>query len=142
MHARYFSQVPEWKLSRYQTYMLLTKENPIQLGKPEGRPIPDDVDQTRSRLYTQVLYLMNKWKVPPELVINMDETSIRTVPQMRRSWSAKHRTCKLVFHKQFVTCCMSITASGLALPLQIIWHGKTKRCEGPELEFVKPMAIL
>lgn len=136
--ARHFSGLPEWKLSRYQTYALLYKGGAqyFQKCRTATRTPPHNLSELRRELHDQITYLMWKFQIPLAAVVNLDETSVRVVPGMTRDWSAKNHACVLTFHKSFVTMLMGITADGGVLPCQVVWKGKSGRAEGPRTERV------
>lgn len=136
--SRHFSALPEWKLSRYQTYALLYKGGPqyYQKCRTASRTPPHNLAELRRELHDQITYLMWKLQIPLAAVVNLDETSVRVVPGITRDWSAKKHACVLTFHKSFVTMLLGVTADGGVLPCQVVWKGKTSRAEGPRTERV------
>ena len=76
-------------------------------------------------------------EIPPELIINWDQTGIRLVPSS--SWTIKQRGDKRVEmvdqnDKHQITAVFYGSLQGDFLPVQVIYKGKTTRCH-PNFEF-------
>lgn len=70
-------------------------------------------------------------KIPPELVINMDQTGIKVIPASE--WTQEERGSARVEvagigDKRQITVTLAGTLSGRLLPFQVLYEGKTARC--------------
>ena len=70
-------------------------------------------------------------EIPPELIINWDQTGIKIVPVS--SWTMEKRGAKRVAiagvgDKRQITAIFAVTLVGDCLPFQIIYQGKTSGC--------------
>ena len=80
---------------------------------------------------------MDLEEIPPELIINWDQTAIHYVPVS--SWSMEVEGSKQVEvvgkdNKRQITACFAGSMAGDFLPLQLVYEGKTARCL-PRVEF-------
>ena len=69
--------------------------------------------------------------VPPELIINWDQTPINVCPTTNWTMAqvgSKRVEVAALNDKRQVTCTLGITMSGEFLPPQILYQGKTERC--------------
>ena len=69
--------------------------------------------------------------IPPDLIINWDQTAIKYVPVS--SWTQEQKGSKKVEitgidDKWQITATLTISASGRLLSAQIIYEGKTPAC--------------
>ena len=76
-------------------------------------------------------------EIPPELILNWDQTGIRLVPSS--SWTMEKRGVKRVEmvgqnDKRQITAVFCGSLQGDFLPVQVIYKGKTTRCH-PHFEF-------
>lgn len=76
-------------------------------------------------------------EIPPELILNWDQTGIRLVPSS--SWTMEQRGVKRVEmvgqnDKRLITAVFCGSIQGDFLPVQVIYKGKTVRCH-PHFEF-------
>ena len=70
-------------------------------------------------------------KIPPELVLNWDQTGIKLVPSA--SWTMHERGSRRVelmdiIDKRQITAVFCGSLIGAFLPIQLIYKGKTDRC--------------
>jgi hypothetical protein len=80
-------------------------------------------------------YLINVHNIPPQLVVNTDQTSIHLVPTGgARTWEtkdSKHVNVHEVEDKRQITVRVSSATTGEVLPFQIIFQGLTSRSLPP-----------
>ena len=75
--------------------------------------------------------------IPPEMVLNWDQTGLRIIPS--KSWTMEKRgshrvELKGIDDKRQITATLCGTSTGVFLPPQIIYQGKTNRCH-PTIKF-------
>lgn len=78
----------------------------------------------------RVSLLVAEFKIPPNLLINMDESGLNFLPVHKRTYDKKGSTSvllKFCDDKRQVTIGVSGTSNGIVLPPQIIFKGKTRR---------------
>ena len=80
----------------------------------------------------RLAFIVEKFSVPKELVVNMDETGVFLMPLRTRGWAPKGSK-QVVFKgkndKRQFTVIPSITAAGeFLLPLMLLWAGKSDAC--------------
>ena len=76
-------------------------------------------------------------KIPPELIINWDQTAIQYVPV--GSWTMEFEGAKKVQiagkdNKRQITAVFAGSMAGDFLPIQLVYQGKTSRCL-PKVDF-------
>jgi len=104
--------------------------NRISTSKPRENPVDFDLKVTK---YVNYLSLaINSHNVPPELVINCDETALNFVATTKRTrdmkGARKVRMCGVGRDKAQITCTLACTEAGDILKPQLIFAGKTPRC--------------
>ena len=77
--------------------------------------------------------------IPLDLVLNLDQTTLSYVSPGKYTFCLKGTTTapiKAVDDKRRITATSTVSASGVFLPIQLIYQGKTKRCL-PNFKFPK-----
>jgi hypothetical protein len=72
--------------------------------------------------------------VHPSLIINMDQTGVHLVPSARFTYAVRNSSSVEVIgadDKRQITACVASAMDGAVLPLQLIFQGKTERCQPP-----------
>lgn len=95
------------------------------------REFPADFEKKRD-VYTKIgSELIFKYNVPPDLVINGDETAVRFVNLSNRTFNKKgaRKVCLsgIGKDKAQITVTLFVTEVGNVLPYQMIFEGKTKK---------------
>ena len=90
----------------------------------------DKFQQIKASFLQQVFALVKAHAIPPELIINLDETGIKLVPV--GEWSMAPQGSKRVEvaglgDKRQLTATFADTLSGAFLPMQLLYQGKTDR---------------
>ena len=85
----------------------------------------------KKRYLQQIKKAIKDGKIPPEHVINWDQTGVNVVPSSQ--WTQEERGSTRVEiaragDKQQITVTLAGTLSGELLPFQILYEGKTERC--------------
>ena len=77
--------------------------------------------------------------IPPELVCNVDETGLHLVPvsnwTMEKEGSQKIKI-EGMDDKREVTAVVGASSTGVLLPIQILYAGKTERCHPVGVRFL------
>ena len=76
-------------------------------------------------------------EIPPELIINFDQTGLKYVPVGDWTMAKKGSKSVPIFglgDKRQITAVFASTLSGMFLPPQLIYEGKTKACL-PKVDF-------
>ena len=96
----------------------------LQLNEEEFKEIQ------RSYL-AEMVHIAQANNVPPQLIINWDQTGLNTVPTS--SWAMEEQGSKRVEivglgNKRLITTTFAVAMSGVVLPVQILHARKTSRC--------------
>ena len=81
--------------------------------------------------------------IPLDLVLNLDQTPLSYVSPGKCTFCLKRTTTvpiKGVNDKRQITATFTVSASGVFLPIQLIYQGKTKRCL-PKFKFPKEFHV-
>ena len=76
----------------------------------------------------EITSLVERYSIPPTLVINIDQTPLQYAPVSSRTMAtenSKHVHLAGFFYKQDITGTLGITLSNKFLPMQLIFGGKT-----------------
>ena len=87
--------------------------------------------QIKTQYLRQIASMVAVHKIPSQLVINWDQTSIAVVPSI--NWSMAQEGSRRVEvaalnDKRQVTSTLAVTLNGQFLPFQVLYQGKTDRC--------------
>ena len=94
-----------------------------------AQKLPDDWQQKVHLFTIQLAYYVWKKKIPPALVVNLDQAGITIVPVGRNTWVKRgSKSVPLVGQKDKcqITIVPAISA-GTAVGMQVIFQGKTER---------------
>ena len=96
-----------------------------------AKKVPDNFAEIRQRFAARVANAVKEHSIPPELVINMDETGLPIVPVS--DWSLDEKGTKQVpltglDDKRQITAVLACTATGRLLSPQLLYQGTTTRC--------------
>ena len=109
------------------------------------RELPADFVEKRDEYIRIGTNILARFDIPPELVVNADETSSLLAPrakQTRFKKGAKRVRIVGVGHeKTQLTVTLAITESGDVLPAQIIFGGKTNACHPNKGKSLPPPGI-
>ena len=94
-------------------------------------PIPEKTRKEIELVFMhRIVQKVEKYSIPPSLIINIDQTPTKYVP-VSKSTLAKKGTKHIPIagsnDKRMITATFSETLDGKFLPLQLIYKGKTKR---------------
>ena len=94
-------------------------------------------EQLKDEFLLEIKVIVNMDEIPPELIINFDQTALNYVPVSH--WTMDQEGAKRVEvvakdDKRHITAVFAGSCSGHFLPPQLIYEGKTSRCL-PNYEF-------
>jgi hypothetical protein len=106
---------------------------PCRVVTTKMREKPQDFEAVAQRFEDILAVAISDHNVPPELVINLDETNLQFVPASGKMTRALKGSKKVRSHgvgkeKAQITVTLAVTESGAVLPPQLIFGGKTPRC--------------
>ena len=121
------------ELNRHWAYSLYKRMGFVQ-RKPttsKGKYSLENFHSLKRSFLDDVVATVEIEEIPPELILNWDQTGIQLVPST--SWSIEQKGVKRVEvvgqnDKRQVTAVLCGTIVGDLLPLQIIYEGSTNRC--------------
>jgi hypothetical protein len=132
------SLLDRWVVSRRWVRRFLQQEVGFCYRKATtaAQKRPKDAAEQWSRLVHRVAFAVDLYNIPPELVLNSDQTAVWLVPtNQARTFAPKGAREVAVLgvdDKRNVTCMPTLSASGDVLPAQTIWGGKTKKSQPTE----------
>ena len=91
----------------------------------------------------EITSLVEKYSIPPSLVVNIDQTPLKYAPVASRTIAkknSKHIHVAGFSYKQAITGTFGITYSNLFLPMQLIYGGKTSQSL-PKFKFPESFAL-
>ncbi len=108
-------------------------------------PISDDLKREIELTYLhEIVNTVEEFDIPPSLVINLDQTPSKYVPGSR-STLAKEGSKNVPIaggsDKRMITLTFATTLSGVFLPMQIIYGGKTKQSFPRGIKFPSNFSI-
>ena len=111
--------------------------------RAKSRRLIANFPQVKRQFLDDVATTVMMEEIPPELVMNWDQTGIKMVPSS--SWTMEQRGSQRVHltgidDKRQITAVFCGTLLGDFLPLQVIYKGKTPRCH-PSFIFPKDWHI-
>ena len=103
----------------------------------KSRQKPQDINKLKEDFLADVVSVVTMEEIPPELILNWDQTGINLVPAA--SWTMERAGSKRVEisgvgEKRQITAVLCGSLIGDYLPLQLIYKGKTSRCH-PNFNF-------
>ena len=101
------------------------------------RKVPTDFPEIKLAFLKRIADCVKEYNIPPELIINWDETGAKYVPTSE--WTLAEEGSKQVNvigkeDKREMTVLLSCTMSGFLLPPHLIYCGKTNKCH-PNITF-------
>ena len=120
-------------LSREWAYKLLHRMNFVKrkATTAKSKYTPEDFARRKQAFLDEVVGVVEMEEIPPELILNWDQTGINLVPAS--GWTmdqlgAKRVEIKGVNDKRQITALFCGTLTGDFLPVQLIYKGKSARC--------------
>lgn len=100
-----------------------------------AKKLPSDWEEQGLQMAQRVAYLVKAHSIPPQLVVNTDQTGIHLVPTGgAHTWAqkgSKHVLVHGVEDKRQITVSVSSSAAGDLLPFQLVFTGLTQRSLPP-----------
>ena len=116
-----------------------------RMGTTARPPVPKGLfDECRFSYLRDIEKKMTKYNIPPQLVLNADQTPSSYVSVGRSTMAehgAKSVAIKGLTDKRNITLTFVVTLAGDFLPLQIIYGGKTQRSHPRGFEFPSGFSI-
>lgn len=104
----------------------------FRVGTQTAGKLPENwVDQGTDFVH-RIAALVKQYKISQHLVINYDQTGLHLVPNSKRTYEKKGlEDVKILGEgdKRQITAVMGSCLDGALLPLQLIYEGKTTKCE-------------
>lgn len=126
-------------LNRHWAYSLYNRMGFVQRKSTtaKGKYSAETFIAEKRKFLNEVVLTVEQEEIPPELIINWDQTGIRFVSSS--SWTMEEKGVKRVevvgqSDKRQITAVLAGTIQGDLLPLQLIYKGKTLRCH-PNYKF-------
>ena len=126
-------------LNRHWAYSLYKRMGFVQrkATTAKGKYSPEKFTAEKRKFLDEVVLTVEQEEIPPELIINWDQTGIHFVSSS--SWTMEQKGVKRVEvvgqnDKRQITAVFAGTIQGDFLPLQLVYKGKTLRCH-PNYEF-------
>ena len=126
-------------LSKTWAYHLLERMKFVRrkATTSKSRQKPQDFNKLKEDFLADVVSVVTMEEIPPELILNWDQTGINLVPAA--SWTMERAGSKRVEisgvgEKRQITAVLCGSLIGDYLPLQLIYKGKTSRCH-PNFNF-------
>ena len=127
------------ELNRHWAYSLLHRMNFVQrkVTTAKSKYAITDFDCVKTEFLEDVVATVEMEEIPPELILNWDQTGIRIVPS--NNWTMDQQGVRRVEiggagDKRLITAVFCGSLVGDFLPIQVIYQGKTARCH-PRFEF-------
>ena len=126
-------------LNRHWALSLLRRMNFVQrrATTAKGKFAVENFKEKRKQFLSDLVSIVELEEIPPELVLNWDQTGIKLVPAS--SWTMHNKGSRRVElvglnDKKQITTVFCGSLVGAFLPIQLIYKGKTNRCH-PYFEF-------
>ena len=139
-HLRNFSMPRSWVQSLYRR-MGLTK----RAGTTSRPPVPQGLyDECRVEYLGDIDKKIKKYKIPPALILNSDQTPSSYVSVGKSTMAVrgdKSVPIKGITDKRAITLNFVVTLSNQFLPMQVIYSGKTKASQPRDFSFPAGFSI-
>ena len=109
----------------------------------KSKVTPENFESLKEQFLLDIKQLVHLEDIPPELIINWDQTAIHYVPISSWSMEVERSKCVEVVgtdNKWQITACFAGSMAGDFLPLQLVYEGKTTHCL-PHVEFPRDWHI-
>lgn len=126
-------------LNRHWAHSLLSRMNFVQRKgtTAKARYSETAFAEKKSEFLNQLIQIVEMDEIPPELILNWDQTGIKLVPAT--GWTMEEQGATRVElaglnDKRQITAVFCGNILGAFLPIQVIYQGKTGRCH-PHFQF-------
>lgn len=114
-----------------------------------AQKIPDDARVKVEDMVARIAQLMARYDVPPQLVINTDQTGLILIPAANYTYESRQSKFAAVIgaeEKRAITAVVGSSLAGMLLPLQLIFQGQDNNPDQkrsvPVLERAKTRAFI
>ena len=122
-----YSYADSWAIRFYKRHKIVSR-----VATTKMREIPADFEIKKEAYVKVAAELIYEYQVPPQLVINGDETAVQLVSRANRTRNIRGakrvRMLGMGEDKAQITTTIFVTENGDVLPFQMIFEGKTDRC--------------
>jgi hypothetical protein len=128
--------IPEPKLNINKWIYRFIKEKKIRRTISKRTiSLPDDWEKQVKEMIFRISWLISRYLIPNELILNCDETHVYYIASEKNVLAMPGQTPGDLSKddKRGVTVVATITASCNVLQPQIIWEGKTPKCHPPQV---------
>ena len=134
------SHLAKFKMPRFWVHSVYRRIGfSIRTGTTTWPPVPKGLYDACKRDYlSDIIDKRRKYNIPPELVVNADQTPSSYVSVGKRTMDPRGSRAvpiKGLSDKRNITLTLVITLSGSFLPVQIIYAGKTKASQPRDVRF-------
>ena len=91
-----------------------------------SRKVPDDFEHVKASFQDRIREVIASNNIPVSMVVNFDQTGTKMVPVS--DWKSMEIDMIGLDDKREVTTLLAVSLSGVLLPPQVIYAGKTTRC--------------
>ena len=113
-----------------------------RLGTTGRPPVPRGIyEECRVEYLRNIDHKVKLYSIPPELILNADQTPSSYVSVGKLTMAAQGSKSKGLTDKRNITLTFVISLSGKFLPMQIIYGGKTKASQPSGFVFPKGFSI-
>ena len=125
-------------IERSWSKFLLTRLNFVKCKGSTAAKIPtSEFDNLKQSYLERIKEAAFGNGIVSQMVINMDQTAINLVPSSSWTmdeWEKNNIVIKGIEDKRQITALLAVTLSGMLLPPQLLYEGKTDRCH-PHVNF-------
>ena len=139
-------QLSRFKMPRSWVYSLYRQVGSTRrTGTTSRPPVPQGLYKECQKQYLRdILEVVKKHNIPPELILNSDQTPSSYVPvskQIMAARGSKSVPVKGLMHNRNITLNFVISLSGEVWPLHIIYRGKTKASQPRGIDFPPEFSV-
>ena len=128
-----YSYTDSWAVRFYKRHNIVSR-----VATTKMRELPADFEEKKEKYLKIAAELIYRHNVPPELVINGDETAVQLVSRANRTRSLRGakrvRMLGMGDDKAQITTTIFVTECGDVLPFQMIFEGTTARAHPKHLK--------
>ena len=84
----------------------------------------EEFGQVKNRFLSQIQGMIRAHQIPPELILNWDQSDIRLLPSSNWTWRNRDQKEWQLNDKLQITATLTVTLSGKFLRLQLLYTGK------------------
>ena len=107
-------------------------------GIKAAKKLPENFLQVKADFLERVAAVIEEYSIPPQLILNLDETGLPIIPVSEWTLSCKGQAQVPVIgleDKRQITAVLTCSVTGKLLPPQLLYQGKTTRCHPAKVAF-------